>query len=835
MLHSIRRFALPASLLCTAAAFAQPGDVRDGRLLFETNLGQGGETARFLSRAANYVLVLSRDEIGFVSRTGAASLRMIGANPHPTVEGSDRSLTTLNYFVGKDPAHWHTNVPAYHEVRYRDLYPGVNLVFHGTRTTPEFDWELMPGADAGAIRFRFSGAKLDARGDLIVADGAGEFKVARPAIYQSSGESGRIRVSGEYVEKSGGEFSLSVGSYDRTRALIIDPTVTYATFLGGSSDDAVFGVALDQAGNSYLTGETSSPDFPQMPANQRQFNSSMSLAFVSKIDGSGKLISSTYLGGTQGDIGYGIAVDSAGNIYVAGSTASPDFPTTQNAYQPGCTQTATGGCSRAFLTKLNSSGQMQYSTYLGGDTIDYGLAVAIDDSGHAWVAGAATSLNFPVTAGAAQTGCLYIRNPNSPNWCSDPFVAKFDTTLSGTASLIYSTYAGDTGSPGTGAAAIAVDGRGNAYIVGSTTAGDFNPTPGAYNAPGGAYGEVFVTEINPTGSKFLYTAFVGGGGGFGIAVDAQGEAYVSGSASSGFHGTAGAYQQTVRGNSDAFVVKLNAAGSLPIYATLLGGTGTNDDETAYAIKLDSSGSAYIAGVTDNADFPLAHATSGYGGGKDAFVAQLSPSGSQLLFSTYIGGSAEDDAYALALNPGSGDVFVGGASDSADFLNHVYSNGLGGAYPNVFPPSLQATHGAGASLSDGFLVRISPRPFLSLIVSSLPILNCRVANCSHVSVIQIASAYQLTGGLLSGIQAKTVSGSGEVKITGVTAGARMSRNLDGRLVPPIPLREKDELRLQFVVPKGVKRFAVQFEGTALANSKSPVRWGAEQTLTIARPK
>jgi len=468
-------------------------------------------------------------------------------------------------------------------------------------------------------------------------------------------------------------------------------SLAFSTYLGGPGDDVGTAIAADASGNSYVAGTTLG-SFPVTPgAYDTTYNGGQDDVFVAKFDTSGSLLWSTYLGGPTYETALGIAVDSAGNVYVTGQ-AGGAFPTTAGAYQTAYH----GGTYDAFVTKLNASGSaIIYSTYLGGSADDYGgLNIAVDASGNAYIGGSTRSSDFPTTPGAFQTTKPGFEGVNSAT------VTKLNATGS---ALIYSTYLGGTNFfvYSEGVYGIAVDGSGNAYVTGLTAATDFPTTAGAFQAtsPGGGPNQVFVTKLNPTGSGLIYSTYLGGSGGSivssGIAIDSSGDAYVTGATgSSNFPTTPGAAQTTFAGGSaDAFVSKLNATGSALVFSTYLGGSG-NDYAPSYGggIGLDASGNVYVTGYTTSTNFPTADAVqSTYGGGtSDAYAAKLNANGTALVYSTYLGGSGADTTSlgGIAVD-GSGNAYVTGSTSSTDFPT-----------ANAF----QATYGGGSG--DAFIAKIT---------------------------------------------------------------------------------------------------------------------------------
>ncbi len=396
--------------------------------------------------------------------------------------------------------------------------------------------------------------------------------------------------------------------------------LVYSTYLGGSGDDYGSAIAVDSSGNTYVTGFTGSLNFPTVNPIQAVYGGGYSDAFVTKLNAAGNaLVYSTYLGGNDTDQGNGIAVDSSGNAYVTGGTLSTNFPTTAGVFQG-----TSGGGYDAFVTKLNATGtSLVYSTYLGGSSSDRGSSIALDSSGNAYVTGSTISLNFP-TANPFQASCSL--SPYGA-YCNggDAFVTKLNATGN---ALVYSTYLG--GNNGAEGHRIALDSFGNAYVTGDTASTDFPTTAGAFQTAFGGSIDAFVTKLDAAGSALVYSTYLGGSGvdqGFGIAVDSSGEAHVMGVTASTNFPTVNSLQLFNNTRlpdlaEDAFVTKLNAAGSALVYSTYLGGSG---DDAGFGIAVDSYGNAYVTGFTDSANFPTASPLqAANGGGYDAFVAKISP-------------------------------------------------------------------------------------------------------------------------------------------------------------------------------------------------------------------
>jgi hypothetical protein len=693
---------------------------------FERNDGQTDAQVKFISRGDGYTLFLTpaeavlalheaRRQVSAASRapaktsvtshangageTGEAAalrVRLLGANPNPQITGEGDLAGTANYFIGKDPKQWRSNVPTYAKVRYRNVYPGIDLVYYGTlHRQLEYDFVLAPGADPNAIALRFDGASqmgLNRDGDLIVtvADG-GTLIHHAPVIYQERGGR-REAVDGRCVFRSSNSVGFELASYDRARPVYIDPGLVYSTYLGGSDSDQGQAIAVDAFGNAYVTGITDSLDFPTTAGAFVTTPPGGGNMFVTKIaaDGSGSVYS-TYLGGNQFDnfeSGYGIAVDATGSAYVTGQSGAGTFPTTPGAFQT----TYGGGYTDAFVAKLTPDGSgLVYSTYLGGGDTDEALGIAIDASGAAYVTGHTSSTNvvckgialplacctgfhagtcsFPTTAGAFQTA-----NNAAATAGANAFVTKLKPDGSG---LLYSTYLG--GSHGDGATGIAVDATGHAYVTGSSTSGDFPTTPGAFQTTKPSEFSIwdtpFVTKLKADGSGLIYSTYVGGSQPddvAAIAVDASGDAYVTGTATStDFPTTAGAFQTTNHSVDyyNIFVAKMNVDGTGLIYSTYLG--GTDGEEQGFAVAVGDSGHAYVTGRTNSGDFPTtadALQSSLRSAGWNAFVTKLRADGSGLVYSTYMGGTGAnpgDYGFGIAVDA-EGSAYVTGLTDSGDF-------------------------------------------------------------------------------------------------------------------------------------------------------------------------
>jgi len=668
-------------------------------LSFEANQGQTEPQVKFLSRGSGYTLFLTSTEaVLMLTKTDAHAkhripgearlvepekgagtvlrMKLLGANPAPAVAGVGELPGKSNYFVGNDPKKWRANVPTYAKIEYRDVYPGVNLVYYGNQRQLEHDFVVSPGADPKAITLAFEGmdgVAIDALGDLVLRADGGEVRLRKPVVYQEQNGQ-RAVIPTRYVLKAERQVAFEVAAYDATKPLIIDPVLAYSTYLGGrasafggNADDEGLGIAVDAAGNAYVTGRTLSTSFPTTPgAFQVTFGGGFFDAFVTKLNGDGSaLVYSTYLGGSVDDRGNAIAVDAAGNAYVTGSTSSNNFPTTSGAVQPTCG--ISGG--DAFVSKLNETGTtLVYSTCLGGSGGQFGNGIAVDVAGNAYVTGQTTSPNFPTTLGAFQ--------PSPHGGIAHAFVTKVNPTGTG---LVYSTYLGGSGIDlGNG---IAVDVAGNAYVTGFAGSTDFPTTPGAFQTARASSSDAFVTKVNPTGTGLVYSTYLGGNAddeGFAIAVDVAGNAYVTGRTNSpNFPTTLGAFQTTFAGGGDAFVTKLNtlASGSASlVYSTYLGGSRA---DVGFGIAVDVQGNAYVTGSTNSRGFPTtpgAFQTDLAGvADADAFLTKLTPTGTGLVYSTYLGGSLAgslgggsiDQGFGIAVDV-AGNAYVTGRTQSRNF-------------------------------------------------------------------------------------------------------------------------------------------------------------------------
>ncbi|MFL0499071.1 DUF7948 domain-containing protein, partial [Priestia megaterium] len=471
--------------------------------------------------------------------------RFLGANFGVKPEGRLQNIGKINYLKEKDSTAWQTDIPTFQEIVYPELWPGIDLVFKNKKKNIKYEFIIQPDAKVEDIQFTYAGAEklsIDEQGNLLIHTPSGKIIDERPVSYQEK-DNRQVPISSSFHlhfdDKEGYVISFKIeDDYDSNYPLIIDPGLTYSTYLGGTASEDGSGIAVDTGGNVYVAGSTQSADFPTTPGAFDTTLNGPTDAFITKLDPTGNtLIYSTYLGGTDFDQGSSIAVDTGGNAYVTGVTRSADFPTT-----PGAFDTTFNGTTTAFVTKLDPTGStLTYSTYLGGTSFDTGSGIAVDTGGNAYVTGSTQSADFPTTPGAF--------NPTF-NGAADAFVTKLDSTGS---TLIYSTYLGGTDFDQ--GFSIAVDAGGNAYVTGFTASTNFPTTLGAFDTTFNGIFDVFVTKLDPTGSTLIYSTYLGGiffDIGRGIAVDTGGNAYVTGSTQSAdFPTTPGAFDTTFNGNIDA--------------------------------------------------------------------------------------------------------------------------------------------------------------------------------------------------------------------------------------------------------------------------------------------
>lgn len=660
---------------------------------FEANQGQAPAGVKYLSQGPGYSVYLSATEIAIASpNAGMLRMKLIGSNRNAKIEPLDPLPGTTSYFIGSDPSKWRTDIPNYARVALRGIYPGIDLILYSNKRKLEYDLLVAPGADPKRIRLKFTGIdrlRKEPNGDVTATAGGVEIRQRQPVIYQML--DGRQQdLAGGYALRAHNQVSFTVARYDTHQPLIIDPTFIYSTYLGGNVYDYGSGIAVDYLGNAYVTGTTASSNFP-LAGSYPSSGPALSDVFVAKISPRGALIYSLILSGRAGyDSGFGIAVDVSGSAYVTGRTQG-GFPIV-NALQPtpGIAPNPTGpnpsNGNSAFVTKINPQGALVYSTYLGGSGNTVGRGIAVDTSGNVTVAGYAGG-GFPL---------LNALEPTFGGGTSDAFVTKINP--SGTA-LIYSTYLGGSGDDG--ASGVAVDSNGNAYVSGTTT-GAFPVASALQAIYGGGASDAFVAKLNPQGSALVYSTYLGGTGddsGSGIALDGNGNAYVTGSTSGGFPLAAPLQGNYGGGAADVFVTEINAPGSALVYSTYLGGSGS---DSGAGIAVDPAGDAYITGETSGptrfgAGFPVKNAVQS-AGGNSAFVAAISAQGASLVYSTYLGGGGSDsgDSAAAIAVDSVGNSYVTGATNSNTFPRvNAFQSGYGtaGGFSNAFVSVISGAPGS----------------------------------------------------------------------------------------------------------------------------------------------
>jgi Beta-propeller repeat len=719
----MKRSLLIAAAACSAmAATAGRGAAP---VIFLPNQGEAPPDVRFLARGSGATGYFSAGEALFQVRGATLRVQFDGAEPSAEVQGVERLSGEANFLVGPEEE-WRLGVPVYGGITYRGLYPGIDMLYGANGRNLKSEFVVAPGADPFRIRIRYVGAgalRLAPDGALIIPVGESELREEAPRIYQERGGR-RARVEGRF-SIAGDTVGFQIDDYDRSVPLVIDP-VLYSTLLGGASSDAATAVAVDASGSAYVAGFTASYDFPTVNPKQN-YNAGGNEVFVAKLNPAGNgLVYCTYLGGSGDDRAYGIALGADGSAYVTGVTASRNFPVA-NALQ-----SSLAGAKNAFVLKLNPAGNaLVFSTYLGGAGSDSANAIAVDAGGNVYVAGDTTSTTFPVTG--LQT---------AKHGSQDAFAAK----LAGDGSrLLYGTYLG--GANDDHAAAIAVDSSGTAYITGSTYSPDFPVAQAWQNHLGGGQ-DAFVARLSADGGSLLFSTYLGGTGGAlgypeigqGIALDAQGNAYVTGVTASVDFPLLGPAQASLRGSLDAFAAKLNSSGTL-VYSTYLGGTSL---EAGNAIAVDAAGMAYIAGQTYSSDLPVVNAfQSASGGGYDAFVARLAATGDSVLFLSYLGGNGSDTATSIALDSSS-NIYLAGWTLSTNFpaVNGYQSVNAGtyGAFVTKFgsvapaPPGVVGvTPAAGSGSSQTFAFQFSDSQGAAHMSSVSVLFNSSLSTVSACSI------------------------------------------------------------------------------------------------------
>ena len=734
-------------------------------LIFEQNQGQTDGQVKFLARGNGYGLFLTKNAavltlqqlVAGKQQHGVLNMELAGSNGENAITGTDRLPGTSSYFIGNDPTQWHRNIPQFARVRYESVYPGIDLIYYGNQGQLEYDFRVAAHADPNQVKLHFTGAqslKLAENGDLLLATNGGNVRLQAPKVYQQFGATQRA-VEGRYVLQADNNVQFAFGAYDHSRELVIDPILTYSTYLGGTGGEscsAILGttnaisgcpaIAVDSISNVYIAGISNSADFPNpttAPAKTGTAN-----VFIAKVNitatGAAQLINSIFLGGSGTDFPAGIAVDSGFHVIVAGTTNSSDFPVI-NEYRPPTTSSG----NHVFVSKIDLTGDsLLYSTLLAGNGVDTASGVALDGSSNIYVTGTTTSTDapsqsdvFPATLGSFQ---------NASRATNQFFFTKVNPSSSGVTSVLYSTYFGG-GNPANGIATgggIAVDGSGNVYLTGGTNflntqnnaSSDFpivNASQVCLDTPANPAGtcsaavtapDAFVAKFAPvTGSTnqftLSYSTYLGGSGAdisYGITTDVAGDAFITGSTTSTdfvLPTVTIQFQSANNGGaSDAFVAELGAftpiTGStvtqaVPLtYFTYLGGSGT---DVGLAITADNTGGAYVAGYTDSSNFPTNNGIfTANAGGTDGFAARIDTTATTATtpsqFMTYLGGSGNDAGTSIVRDT-QGGTLAAGETFSSNF------------------PTKNPFQGSLAGASDVFVTRFGPAVSLSMTATPSP--------------------------------------------------------------------------------------------------------------------
>ena len=611
------------------------------QITFEPNVGQATAATKYIARSGSYRLDLAADSsrLALKNAHGGSTLRLslIGANRSAMWSQSEQLPTRANYFRGKTKTDWHTDIPTFARVREHNLYPGIDLVYYGSGNRLEYDFVVAPHADIRNIRMRYSGAesaRIAATGNLILHTAHGDVTQHKPVIYQT-GASGREEVAGAFALARNGEISFQIGKYDRSRELTIDPTISFASYLGGRGSDQGNAIAVDTNGNTYLVGSTTS-------------GSSDSDFLLRKYSPTGTQIYLADFGGSGDDFGNTIRVDSTGSVYVGGRTSSDDFPMV-NAFQ-----SKRAGGADAFLLRVNPAGNaFVFSTYIGSSADDFISAIAIDSQGAVYATGT-TGGSFPSSLGSFQ--------PSNKGGL-DAFAIKFDNQGNG----VYSTLLGG-GSDDEGRG-IAVDSNGVAYVTGTTLSDSFPQVNTIYQNSRHGGVDAFVSAVQANGNNLNYSTFLGGGlsdFGYAVAVDSSNAVYVAGkTASTDFPTTGTSYQKNYAGgDNDIFVAKFQPGKADVVYVTYIGSGGSDE---GFALAVDAAGAAFVTGDTDSDRYPVtSDATQARrNGSREAVFTKLNAQGNALVFSTYLGGANNDIGYGVALDP-AGNAYLTGITSSTDF-------------------------------------------------------------------------------------------------------------------------------------------------------------------------
>jgi hypothetical protein len=658
-------------------------------IVFEPNAGRWDPHVKFSARTGSYRVFLTARGAELSASQHAISISVLNANPRAEVSGADELRCQTSYFLGNRKENWRTGVPNYARVRYRGIYPGIDLVYYGANRDLEYDFVVGPGADPNRIRLKFGGIErvsVTPEGDLRVEANGATLVEKRPAVYQEGREiAGSFKLLGRNV------VGFEVASYDPKQALTIDPVLSYGTLLGGSGTDSIIGVKMDRSGMIYVAGYMTTGDFGGGPGAYQGATTGSPNIFIAKINpalaGPDSLVYFTYLGGSGADMPYAMQLDAAGNIYLTGTTTSSDFPL------GGTPALATNaGAGDAFILKFNPSldgtSALVFSSYLGGTDLDIGYAIDVDPQGFIYVTGTTRSGDFPLTS----TAYAAIRYGDS-----DSFIVKVDPSIG---AFTYSSYLG--GELTEEGRAIAVAPSGIVYFAGDTVSTMFPLAGNSYQPTPFGGGDIFLAVMDLTKSgvdSLVYSTFLGGSGLDTVRkmiVDSSGKPLLTGyTLSPDLPVTPDALQSQLKGIANVYVMRLDLSASsnnIISYTTYFGGSG---GDVAYDMATDSTGAVYLTGYTNSMDFPVTTDAlqSKYGGGFDVFVSKLNlggPGPGSVVYSTYTGQTSINAGYGIAVSP-SGSIAVGGESGAQNQLPSV--NVTDNAVQNVF---------AGGQ-SDGFVL------------------------------------------------------------------------------------------------------------------------------------
>ena len=665
-------------------------------LTFEANQGQADPAVHYLARGDNFDLFLTSQGAIFSLETESApeitTLQFLGQNPEAHFYEEDHLFGQVNYLLGNDPSKWITAVSTHSKITRQNIYPGIDVTFYGNQRNLEYDFIVSPQIDPSLIEMAFDNANAieqKSNGELLIQLDSAQLTLKAPFTYQLI-EGAQKEISSQYLITPEQTITFQLGDYDPNYSLIIDPILVYSSYLGGTGTDAALDIKVNTSGEAYITGYTSSLDFPVTAGAFDSLLDGGQDIFVSKLNTAGTvLLFTTYIGGTATEAGRTLDIDSAGNIYISGETGSLDFPTSAGAFA-----TTKGALTDGFVIKLDSSGSnLLYGTYLGGNDGDTIFDLKVDSSGSVHVVGETQSSNFPTTAGAFDEtyngGTCTFGTLSRP--CFDTFITKLDSTGS---TLQFSTYwGGSTNDRGRG---IELDSSGNVYLMGNTDSIDLPTSASAFDTSfNGGTDDIFVAKLDSTGSSLVYGTYLGGSGnesgsitGGDIAIDSANDVYITAqTGSADFPVTVGTFDETINSSIDAFVTKINSTGSALVYSTFLGG-GFGD--YGWGIEVDADHNAYLTGQTAF-DFPTTSGTVDNPSGNntfDTYITVLNEPGTDLIYSTLIAGSANVVGGSIDIDANRG-VYVAGQTFASDI-----------PIENGFQPVF-----AGGS-SDSFIIKLS---------------------------------------------------------------------------------------------------------------------------------